>query len=67
MSIATVVLWGAEDEWLGVEDGQWLHRQSPNSDYVDRDTAGHFTPEAVPTAVAASTGEFVGQNTFDKS
>jgi pimeloyl-ACP methyl ester carboxylesterase len=66
ISVPTLVLWGAADEWLDVEDGQWLHAQMPNSEYIELDAAGHFTPEDAPTAVAASLHEFFSQDTLDQ-
>jgi pimeloyl-ACP methyl ester carboxylesterase len=66
ISLPTLVLWGAADEWLDAEDGQWLHEQLPNSEYVELDAAGHFTPEDAPAAVAASLDEFFSQNTLNQ-
>jgi pimeloyl-ACP methyl ester carboxylesterase len=67
ISVPTLVLWGAADEWLDGEDGQWLHGQLQNSEYLELDAAGHFTPQDAPTAVAASLNEFFSQDTLDKS
>jgi pimeloyl-ACP methyl ester carboxylesterase len=66
ISVPTLVLWGAEDEWLNGEDGQWLHGQMPNSEYVELDATGHFTPEDGPTAVAVSLNEFFSKDPLDQ-
>jgi pimeloyl-ACP methyl ester carboxylesterase len=67
ISLPTLVLWGAADEWLDAEDGRWLHGQLPNSEYIELDAAGHFTPEDAPAAVAASLDEFFSQDTLEHS
>jgi pimeloyl-ACP methyl ester carboxylesterase len=67
VSIPTLVLWGADDEWLDAEDGRWLHGQIPNSEHVELDDAGHFTPEDAPTAVADALDEFFSQHSLDES
>jgi pimeloyl-ACP methyl ester carboxylesterase len=66
ISLPTLVLWGAADEWLDAEDGRWLHGQLPNSEYAEFDAAGHFTPEDAPNAVAASLNEFFSQDTLNQ-
>ena len=61
------MLWGADDEWLDTDDDKWLHSQLPNSECVELDDAGHFTPEDVPTAVADALDEFFSQPSLDES
>jgi pimeloyl-ACP methyl ester carboxylesterase len=60
----TLILWGANDEWLDPTDGRWLHSALPTSAYVELDDAGHFTPADAPTAVATALDEFFSRDSF---
>jgi pimeloyl-ACP methyl ester carboxylesterase len=66
ISVPTLVLRGAADEWPDGGDGRWLHGQLPNSAYVEPDAAGRFTPGDAPTAVAASLDEFFSRDTLER-
>jgi pimeloyl-ACP methyl ester carboxylesterase len=67
VSVPTLVLWGADDRWLDVEDGRWLHETLPESAYVELDSAGHFTPEDAPGEVADALDEFFSEGCLDES
>jgi pimeloyl-ACP methyl ester carboxylesterase len=66
VSVPTLVLWGADDEWLDAADGRWLHGQLPNSEYVELDDAGHLTPEDAPTSVADALDGFFRREGLDE-
>lgn len=61
ISIPTLVAWGAQDEWIDIETGQWLHEQIPNSKFRSIPDAGHFAPEDAPTEIATVLDDFFQQ------
>lgn len=58
----TLVLWGAQDDWLDPRFGQRLAQAIPNARLSVIPGAGHFLPEDQPGAVAAELAAFFGED-----
>lgn len=58
LTLPTLILWGAEDRILSVEDGHFLHRSMANSRLIVLPGLGHVPMVEAPRQVAALCQEF---------
>jgi pimeloyl-ACP methyl ester carboxylesterase len=61
ISAPTLVLWGVQDPWQPIADGERLSREIPNAELV-RVEASHWIPWDAPEAFAAGVLEFLEHN-----
>ena len=54
-----MILWGEEDHWLPLEQGQLLHSKIPGSTLKIIPDAGHLMQEDAPEAIVANLLEFL--------
>jgi len=54
-----LVLWGAEDTWIPLSNGERMHRELPNSELVVFEGVGHVPQEEAPEQTAEAMLEFL--------
>lgn len=59
VSQPTLVIWGSEDRWIDVADGEAFARDIPDARLVVFDGAGHVPMEEIPRPSAAVVREFL--------
>jgi pimeloyl-ACP methyl ester carboxylesterase len=59
ISAPTLVVWGAEDELISVDDARERAAQIPNSRFVVLDGVGHLPPEEAPARLATELQQFL--------
>lgn len=59
ISVPTLILWGREDSWIPVEQGQRLHEMIPGSRLRIIDDAGHLVIEERPDALIREILDFI--------
>ena len=55
----TLILWGQEDAWLPVEQGEFFKRDIPDSKLITYSGAGHVPMEEIPRRTAADARKFL--------
>ncbi|MFE7286480.1 alpha/beta fold hydrolase [Streptomyces noursei] len=61
ITVPTLVLWGAEDQWLPTTTGDRLAAAIPGAERLTLPGAGHFVAEDQPAATAEALIEFFGR------
>lgn len=61
VTVPTLVLWGAEDQWLPTATGDRLAAAIPGAERADIPGAGHFLAEDQPEETAKALVEFFGR------
>ena len=56
--VPTLLMWGAEDEWIPIDVMRLFHRDLPYSEYVVYEGVGHLPMEEVPTQSARDANNF---------
>ncbi|WP_444684566.1 alpha/beta fold hydrolase [Alkalicoccus luteus] len=51
MTVPTLILWGAEDEWIPIGKGRELRRRIPNAAFRSIPNAGHLVQEDQPATL----------------
>jgi pimeloyl-ACP methyl ester carboxylesterase len=56
--VPTLLMWGAEDDWIPLDVMRLFHRDLPYSEYVVYEGVGHLPMEEVPVQSARDTNNF---------
>ena len=68
MNIPLLIIWGEQDEWLPVEDGQKLHEEIPNSQLEILNKCGHNSHQECSARVNSKMMQFYhNQKVLDES
>ena len=67
LSLPTLILWGAQDDLIPVENAALFHRDIVNSQLNIFNNLGHVPHEEDPLATVAVVQEFLGQDSTGKS
>jgi pimeloyl-ACP methyl ester carboxylesterase len=59
VEVPTLVVWGEQDAWIPLADGQRLHEQLPTSHLRTIPGAGHLVQEDAPATLAAELARFI--------
>ena len=57
----TLVLWGVQDPWQTIRDGETLAREIPNARLVRQENASHWIPHDTPADFAREILAFLGE------
>jgi pimeloyl-ACP methyl ester carboxylesterase len=60
ITMPTLILWGAKDNWIPLSQGQRLQKAIPGANLLVFDTAGHVPMEEIPTKTVAEYLSFLG-------
>ena len=60
ITMPTLILWGAKDNWIPLAQGQRLQKAIPGANLLVFDTAGHVPMEEIPTETVAEYLSFLG-------
>jgi len=59
IEVPALVLWGAEDTWIPLANGERMHRELPDSKLVVLDGVGHVPQEEDPERTAREMRNFL--------
>ena len=64
ISAPTLLLWGVDDPWQRIEDGERLAQEIPNAQLVRVKNASHWIPQDAPNEFAQEALAFLGRRNF---
>nr|WP_281351761.1 alpha/beta hydrolase [Alkalicoccus luteus] len=62
MTVPTLIIWGAEDEWIPIGKGRELRRKIPHADFRSIPNAGHLVQEDQPATLLAYLARYLIDN-----